>query len=80
MRDEIVPEEKISAVLKKTAEPSSRLLSQIFKKIENKNGLELEEVRFLVNLKEPEQIQELFRIASQIKEEIFGFLCSPLCF
>lgn len=69
---DIIDEEKIYDILRKTKNPSPKIISIILDKAKEKKGLELEEVGFLVNLNEPELEKELFRISSKIKDEIYG--------
>lgn len=65
-------EEKIHHILRKTKKPTKKVVSIILDKAKEKKGLELEEVGFLINLNDPELEKELFRIASKIKQEIYG--------
>lgn len=72
MDEKIINENKIVGILHKTRNSSRRLISDILKKAQNKKGLDLEEVGFLVNLKDLRIEKELFRIAGRIKNEIYG--------
>lgn len=72
MEQKIIDEEKINKILERTRTQSPSAIHKIFEKAKEKKGLELEEVGFLLNLDEPEFIQELFNIAHEIKEQIYG--------
>lgn len=69
---EICNEEKIFEILENTKNPDKKTIELIFDKAKEKKGLSLEEVGYLTNLKDKELIDELFKIAGKIKEEIYG--------
>jgi 2-iminoacetate synthase len=72
MEEKIISEEKINDILEKTKNPSPCIIREIFEKAKEKKGLSLEDVGYLVNLKEPELEEELFSIAGWVKEQIYG--------
>lgn len=72
MIKEIIDEEKINKILEETKNPSKNIILKIFKKAREKKGLELKEVGYLVNLRNSGLKEELFDIASKIKDEIYG--------
>lgn len=72
MKEKIIDEEYIQDILKETKSPSKKTVSDILKKAREKKGLDLEEIGFLVNLKDTYLEQELFRTAGQIKDTIYG--------
>ena len=59
-------------ILTRTGRPSNRTIKAIIEKAGAKKGLSLEDVGHLVNLKDPQLINHLFRTASQIKQDIYG--------
>ena len=69
---EIVNESKISGILDGTKDPSFEEVKRVLKKAREKKGLSVEEVGVLVNMKGEENMKELFRVASLIKNEIYG--------
>ncbi len=69
---EIVNESKISGILERTKDPSFEEVKRVLKKAREKKGLSVEEVGVLVNMKGEENMKELFRVASLIKNEIYG--------
>ncbi|MEO0088172.1 MAG: [FeFe] hydrogenase H-cluster radical SAM maturase HydG [candidate division WOR-3 bacterium] len=69
---DICDEEKIFEILEKTKNPDKKTIELIFDRAKEKKGLSLEEVGYLTNLKDKELIDELFKIAGKIKEEIYG--------
>ncbi|MCX7661489.1 MAG: radical SAM protein, partial [Candidatus Omnitrophica bacterium] len=72
MSKKIVDEKKIQNILEKTKRSTPSIFKDIFNKAKEKKSLSLEEVGFLVNSSTPAIKEELFEIASQIKEEIYG--------
>ncbi|OGS27904.1 MAG: [FeFe] hydrogenase H-cluster radical SAM maturase HydG [Elusimicrobia bacterium RIFOXYB2_FULL_48_7] len=68
----IINEKIINGILKKTGKPSAGRVREILKKAALKKGLSLEEAGYLVNLKDKKLIQELFKTAARIKNEIYG--------
>jgi len=69
---EIVNESKISGILERTKDPSFEEVKRVLKKAREKKGLSVEEVGVLVNMQGEENMKELFRVASLIKNEIYG--------
>lgn len=59
-------------ILEKARNPSKGIILDILKKSREKKGLDLEDVGFLVNLKDPGLEEELFGTARWIKNEIYG--------
>lgn len=72
MREEIINEAYIQDILEKIRFPSKETILAILKKAGEKKGLNLEEVGSLINLKEPQLQEELFRTAGRLKNEIYG--------
>jgi len=68
----MIDTQKITNVLEKTSKVDNKIIVSILEKAKEKKGLEIEEVGYLVNLKDKELIQELFNIAGRVKEEIYG--------
>ena len=72
MNQQIINEDKINQILEETKNPSSDIISDILKKASGKKGLDLKEVGYLVNLKDAKLEQELFKVSSNVKNEIYG--------
>ncbi|MBU0951658.1 MAG: [FeFe] hydrogenase H-cluster radical SAM maturase HydG [Elusimicrobia bacterium] len=72
MSQKIIDESLINGILNKTQKPSSSKIRKILKKASQKNGLTLDDAGYLVNLKDRRLIKELFKVASNIKNEIYG--------
>ena len=68
----MIDNEKISYVLEKTSKFDHKVIASILEKAKEKKGLDLEEVGYLVHLQDKALIEELFNVAGQIKEEIYG--------
>lgn len=69
---EVIDEEAINRILDNTKNPSKETILNILCKASKKNGLNLQEVSYLLNVEDPELIEEMFRTSSKIKEEIYG--------
>lgn len=67
-------EGEIHSILEETFYSAEKkpLVRRVLEKAAEKKGLDLEEAGFLVNLNDPELLEELFRIARRIKDEIYG--------
>ncbi len=72
MEYNIINKEKIDTILNKTKIPSAKTVLEILTKARQRNGLDLEEIGYLANLEEAELLEELFKVASEIKNEIYG--------
>lgn len=59
-------------LLMSTANPDRELVVRAIDKARLKKGLSLTEVGYLVNLKDPELTKQLFEVAAQIKQDIYG--------
>ncbi len=69
---DVVEEQEIFNILKKTQNPSREQVVKILNKAQEKKGLNLEEVGYLVNIKNPPLIEKMFKAAGEIKKEIYG--------
>lgn len=69
---DVIDEQKILNILKKTRKPTRRRVSEILDKALKKQGLNLEEVGFLVNTEDSELVRKIFKTAGKIKKEIYG--------
>jgi 2-iminoacetate synthase len=67
-----IDESKLFGLIENTAESDSQRVREIFSKALEMNGLELEEVAILLNIKQNDLLQELFDTALKIKNEIYG--------
>ncbi|MFH1230598.1 MAG: [FeFe] hydrogenase H-cluster radical SAM maturase HydG [Planctomycetota bacterium] len=67
-----VNEDYLKKILEQTCNPSTETIHRIIEKTRERKGLTIEEVGFLVNLKEPSLIAKLFEAASLVKQEIYG--------
>jgi 2-iminoacetate synthase len=62
----------IPKILKKTANPSESRVNAILEKARRKKGISLEEAGFLVNSLKGSAIRKIYKVASGIKQEIYG--------
>lgn len=69
---DIIDQEKIFDILAETQRSSEGRVLEILDKVERKKGLDLEEVGFLVNVKDPVFVEKIFKVAGLIKKEIYG--------
>jgi len=67
-----VPEAEIWELLEKTKKPDRKRVLEILDKSLNKNRLEPEEVATLLNVEDPELLEEIFHAARTLKERIYG--------
>ncbi|MDP8231109.1 MAG: [FeFe] hydrogenase H-cluster radical SAM maturase HydG [Candidatus Zophobacter franzmannii] len=67
-----IPEEEIWSLLNKNEKPTHDRVMEILEKAKLKRGLDLEEVSILIQSHEPEMLENIFKIAKQIKEDIYG--------
>ncbi|QAV33923.1 iron-only hydrogenase maturation protein HydG [Fervidobacterium changbaicum] len=67
-----IPEEEIWGLLEKTKNPDRKKVLEILDKSLNKNRLEPEEVATLLNVEDPELLEEIFHAARTLKERIYG--------
>ncbi|AMW32155.1 [FeFe] hydrogenase H-cluster radical SAM maturase HydG [Fervidobacterium islandicum] len=67
-----IPEEEIWELLEKTKNPDRKKVLEILDKSLNKNRLEPEEVATLLNVEDPELLEEIFHAARTLKERIYG--------
>lgn len=62
----------ICELLEKHQQPETALVTGVLTKASEMKGLSLEDVSILLNIKAPEQIQQLFETANHIKDTIYG--------
>lgn len=67
-----IPEAEIWELLEQTKNPDRSRVMEILEKSLNKNRLEPEEVATLLNVEEPELLEEIFHAARTLKERIYG--------
>lgn len=67
-----IPEAEIWELLEKTKNPDRKRVLEILDKSLNKNRLEPEEVATLLNVEDPELLEEIFHAARTLKERIYG--------
>jgi len=67
-----VPEAEIWELLEKTKKPDRKRVLEILDKSLNKNRLEPEEVATLLDVEDPELLEEIFHAARTLKERIYG--------
>ncbi len=67
-----VPEAEIWELLERTKNPDRKRVLEILDKSLNKNRLEPEEVATLLNVEDPELLEEIFHAARTLKERIYG--------
>jgi 2-iminoacetate synthase len=68
----IINENKIFSALSKGKNEDKVRICEILAKALELKGLNLEEATYLINIKNPELIHELFVAASKVKEDIYG--------
>ncbi len=71
-KERIIETEKIQDILRRAQRPSEETILEILKKAREKRGLSLEEVGFLLHIKDGDLKEELFDAASFVKNEIYG--------
>jgi 2-iminoacetate synthase len=69
---DIINEKEICKILEITRNPSPNKILKILNKALKKKGLTLEEVGYLLNTEDPKLIEKMFKVAGQIKREIYG--------
>lgn len=62
----------IMDILDKTANASDDEINSIIEKAKQKKGLELEEIAVLLQAHDEDQLSKIFKIASEIKNDIYG--------
>ncbi len=67
-----VPQEEIHELLEKTKNPDPIRVREILQKSLSKERLEPEETAALLNVEDPELIEEMFQAARNLKEKIYG--------
>jgi 2-iminoacetate synthase len=70
--EEIINEEEIFKILEETKNPSQETVLKILNKALKKEGLDLEDVAYLLNIENPELIEKMFETSGKIKKEIYG--------
>lgn len=69
---EVINKEYINKVLKAAKNPSMDEISRILKKAQLREKLNHMEIAILLNAHDPKQLEEIYTIAGEIKEEIYG--------
>ncbi|MBU1997881.1 MAG: radical SAM protein, partial [Candidatus Omnitrophica bacterium] len=72
MKNTIINEKYIFNILQKTQSPGAEKIKDILRKAEQKKGLSLSDVGYLVNLNDRALLDRLFAVAGKIKKEIYG--------
>ncbi|MGQ9856178.1 MAG: [FeFe] hydrogenase H-cluster radical SAM maturase HydG [Fervidobacterium sp.] len=67
-----IPEAEIWELLEQTKNPDRARVMEILEKSLNKNRLEPQEVATLLNVEDPELLEEIFHAARTLKERIYG--------
>jgi len=67
-----IPESEIWTLLEETKNPDRARVMEILEKSLNKNRLEPEEVATLLNVEDPELLEEIFHAARTLKERVYG--------
>lgn len=68
----IINEDEIHALIRETENPPEDEVRRILAKALNLKGLDLRESAVLLNIKDKNLLEELFRTALQVKQEIYG--------
>ncbi|MDA8233730.1 MAG: [FeFe] hydrogenase H-cluster radical SAM maturase HydG [Clostridia bacterium] len=69
---ELINENLIGGILRKTKRVEKGLLDEILFKASEGKGLDLTDVAALLTVREPEQRESIYKIAWQVKQEIYG--------
>ncbi len=69
---DIINEPKIFDILEKTKKPTAKKVAAILRKAGKKKGLSLEDIGWLVNTHDQKLIEQMFKVAGNIKKEIYG--------
>lgn len=69
---DVVDEKKIFEILKKTQSPNREEILDVLQRAEKKQGLGLSDAGILINVKEGDLVERIFKVAGRIKREIYG--------
>jgi 2-iminoacetate synthase len=72
MTEHFIDEKKIFELIENHSEPAKEKVREILTKAIEMNGLDIEDVAVLLNIKDQDLMQELFDTAFKIKNEIYG--------
>lgn len=72
MEKDFINEEEIANLLEKGKNPDPVKIREIIEKSKGKNRLEAHETAKLVHVNDPELLDEMFKAASQIKQDVYG--------
>jgi 2-iminoacetate synthase len=68
----IIDDARLTRLLEENSTPSDDAVDKTIQKALKKNGLDLEDVAILVNVKKPELLDKVFHAATRIKRETYG--------
>ncbi|MBU1131479.1 [FeFe] hydrogenase H-cluster radical SAM maturase HydG [Patescibacteria group bacterium] len=68
----IINEQKINQALEETKNPTNERINEILNKALKKRGLTLKEVGYLLNTDDADHLEQMFRAAAKIKNDIYG--------
>ena len=80
---DIINEPKIFDILEKTKKPTAKKVAAILRKAGKKKGLSLEDIGWLVNTHDQKLIEQMFKVAGNIKKKFTAsglYFRSPLYF
>ena len=69
---DIIDENQINVILERTKSPKKTTVLSVLKKASNRRGLNLEEIGFLLHVKNKKLWDEIFKTAHEIKKAIYG--------
>ncbi|HQD29863.1 [FeFe] hydrogenase H-cluster radical SAM maturase HydG [Acetivibrio saccincola] len=72
MEKDFIDDEKIWEQLNKHVNPSKEDVKKVLEKAEKKIRLEPEEMAILIQNKDPETINEMYKLASKLKKDVYG--------
>jgi len=69
---DIIDQNAIKRILSHSTNPSAEKINQILNKSLKKKGLSLKEIGLLLNVKDKKQLEDIFKTAGKVKNEIYG--------
>lgn len=72
IKDDFINDAEIWSILKKESDPDPVRIREIFSKSKEMQRLEPEETAALLQIKDPELLEEMFDLARKIKEDVYG--------
>lgn len=67
-----IDHDEINRILERTSDVTDAQIDAVIEKAQEKSGLSYEEIAILLKAHEPQQIEKIYKIASKIKNDIYG--------